>query len=218
MAFTTENRKVSDIFQRSAIYRVPRYQRDYVWKEVNWKELWIDLKFTLENENEIQWSHFLGTIVLNKSNRSETGLEVYEIIDGQQRLLTLYILMIAVYKKFNNILENRKISINEYIYNTFLTSLTKESEKKIMIDNELYNTDIKEIIDASTNDKILSDKNKLYDVFSYFDINLRGKDYKYLDKFLSKLLSVNIVEIISDEDEEIYNIFEVLNARGQKLK
>lgn len=218
MAFTTENRKVSDIFQRSAIYRVPRYQRDYVWKEVNWKELWIDLKFTLENENAIQWSHFLGTIVLNKSNRSETGLEVYEIIDGQQRLLTLYILMIAVYKKFNNILENRKISINEYIYNTFLTSLTKESEKKIMIDNELYNTDIKEIIDASANDKILSKKNKLYDVFSYFDINLRGKDYTYLDKFLSKLLSVNIVEIISDEDEEIYNIFEVLNARGQKLK
>ena len=155
---------------------------------------------------------------MNKSNRSETGLEVYEIIDGQQRLLTLYILMIAVYKKFNNILENRKISINEYIYNTFLTSLTKESEKKIMIDNELYNTDIKEIIDASANDKILSKKNKLYDVFSYFDINLRGKDYTYLDKFLSKLLSVNIVEIISDEDEEIYNIFEVLNARGQKLK
>lgn len=218
MAFTTENRKVSDIFQRSTIYRVPRYQRDYVWKEVNWKELWIDLKFTLENENAIQWSHFLGTIVLNKSSRSETGLEVYEIIDGQQRLLTLYILMIAIYKKFNNISENRKISINEYIYNTFLTSLTKESEKKIMIDNELYNTDIKEIIDASTNNKILSKKNKLYNVFSYFDTNLRGRDYTYLDKFLSKLLSVNIVEIISDEDEEIYNIFEVLNARGQKLK
>ena len=88
MAFTTENRKVSDIFQRSAIYKVPRYQRDYVWREVNWKELWIDLQFTLANENKIQWSHFLGTIVLNKSNNNESGLEVYEIIDGQQRLLT----------------------------------------------------------------------------------------------------------------------------------
>lgn len=39
-----------------------------------------------------------------------------------------------------------------------------------------------------------------------------------MEKFLEKLLSVNIVEIISGEDEEIYNIFEVLNARGQKLK
>ena len=46
MAFTTENRKIENIFQRSAVYCVPRYQRDYAWK-VNWKELWIDLEFTL---------------------------------------------------------------------------------------------------------------------------------------------------------------------------
>lgn len=217
MAFTTENRKVSDIFQRSAIYKVPRYQRDYVWKEVNWKELWIDLQFTLANENEIQWSHFLGAIVLNKSN-NESGLEVYEIIDGQQRLLTIYILMIVIYKNFKIQSENEEANINNYIYNTFLTSLTKESVKKIMIDNELYNIDIKEMIDVATNNKMPSKENKLYNVFSYFDLNLRGKDYTYLDKFLNKLLSVNIVEITSDEDEEIYNIFEVLNARGRKLK
>lgn len=217
MAFTTENRKVSDIFQRSAIYKVPRYQRDYVWKEVNWKELWIDLQFTLANESEIQWSHFLGTIVLNKSN-NESGLEVYEIIDGQQRLLTIYILMIVIYKNFKIQSENEEANINNYIYNTFLTSLTKESVKKIMIDNELYNIDIKEMIDVATNNKMLSKENKLYNVFSYFDFNLRGRDYTYLDKFLNKLLSVNIVEITSDEDEEIYNIFEVLNARGRKLK
>ena len=43
MAFTTENRKIENIFQRAAIYSVPRYQRDYVWKEVNWKELWLSL-------------------------------------------------------------------------------------------------------------------------------------------------------------------------------
>lgn len=218
VAFTTENRKVSDIFQRSAIYRVPRYQRDYVWKEVNWKELWIDLQFTLENENEIQWSHFLGTIVLNKSNNSESGLEVYEIIDGQQRLLTLYILMIVIYKSFKNQSTNEESNINNYIYYTFLTSLTKESEKKVMIDNELYNTDIQELIDAATDNKMVSRENKLYNVFMYFDSYLKGKNYSYLDKFLNKLLSVNIVEITSDEDEEIYNIFEVLNARGQKLK
>ena len=47
MAFTTENRNVSDIFQRSAKYKVPRYQRDYVWNRVNWKELWNDVNDTL---------------------------------------------------------------------------------------------------------------------------------------------------------------------------
>lgn len=218
MAFTTENRKVNDIFQRAAIYTVPRYQRDYVWKEINWKELWIDLQFTLENENEIPWSHFLGTIVLNQTNKNDSGLEIYEIIDGQQRLMTLYILLVAIYKNFKIQSEGEEENISNYIFNTFLTSLTKESKKKIMIDNELYNTNIEEIIDSATNNETISRENKLYNVFSYFDSNLKNKDYEYLDRFLNKVLSVNIVEIISDEDEEIYNIFEVLNARGQKLK
>ena len=218
MAFTTENRKVKDIFQRAAIYTVPRYQRNYVWKEVNWKELWIDLQFTLENENEIPWSHFLGTVVLNQTNKNINGLEVYEIIDGQQRLMTIYILLIAIYKNFNNQSENEEENISNYIFNTFLTSLTKESKKEIMIDNEFYNEDIKTIIDSATDNKPVDKDNQLYSLFNYFDLNLRGKEYSYIDKFLNKLLSVNIVEIISDEDEEIYNIFEVLNARGQKLK
>ena len=89
MAFTTENRTVSDIFQRAARYIVPRYQRDYVWTVVNWKELWTDLRFTLDNQGLIPWSHFLGTIVLNHKPNNENGLIVYEIIDGQQSEIDL---------------------------------------------------------------------------------------------------------------------------------
>lgn len=220
MAFTTENRKIENIFQRAAIYSVPRYQRDYVWKEVNWKELWIDLQFTLKNSNEIPWSHFLGTIVLNQSKDKENGLDKYEIIDGQQRMMTIYLLLIAIYKNFKRLSSGDIKNISNYIYESFLTSLTKESKRELMINNELYNEDLKFIIDAASNCTNIAKNNKLYKPFIYFDNNLLNKDYDYLDKFLNKLLSVNIVEIISgeDEDEEIYNIFEVLNARGQKLK
>lgn len=218
MAFTTENRKIENIFQRAAIYSVPRYQRDYVWKEVNWKELWIDLQFTLKNSNEIPWSHFLGTIVLNQSKDKENGVDKYEIIDGQQRMMTIYLLLIAIYKNFKRLSSGDIKNISNYIYESFLTSLTKESKRELMINNELYNEDLKFIIDAASNCTNVAKNNKLYKPFIYFDNNLLNKDYDYLDKFLNKLLSANIVEIISGEDEEIYNIFEVLNARGQKLK
>lgn len=218
MAFTTENRKIENIFQRAAIYNVPRYQRDYVWKEVNWKELWIDLQFTLKNSSEIPWSHFLGTIVLNQSKDKENGLDKYEIIDGQQRMMTIYLLLIAIYKNFKRLSSGDIKNISNYIYESFLTSLTKESKRELMINNELYDEDLKLIIDAASNCTNIEKNNKLYRPFVYFDNNLMNKDYDYLDKFLNKLLSVNIVEIISGEDEEIYNIFEVLNARGQKLK
>lgn len=218
MAFTTENRKIENIFQRAAVYTVPRYQRDYVWKEVNWKELWIDLQFTLQNDNKIPWSHFLGTIVLNQAEDKDNGLDKYEIIDGQQRMMTIYLLLIAIYKNFKRLSEGDKKNISNYIFESFLTSLTKESKRELMLSNELYNDDLKFIIDSASDCSTIDRSNKLYLPFMYFDNNLKDKNYEYLDKFLNKLLSVNIVEIISGEDEEIYNIFEVLNARGQKLK
>ncbi len=221
MAFTTENRKIENIFQRAAIYSVPRYQRDYVWSEINWKELWIDLEFTLQNSNDIPWSHFLGTIVLNQTKNKDNGLDLYEIIDGQQRLMTIYLLLIAIYKNIKrsyNSNQNNKKDISNYIYESFLTSLTKDSNREILINNELYNNDLKEIIDAASQSRNIDKSNKLYCAFMYFDNNLKEQNYEYIDKLLNKLLSVNIVEIISGEDEEIYNIFEVLNARGQKLK
>lgn len=39
MAFKTENRKISNIFEGQKIYTVPRYQRNYIWDKNNWSEL-----------------------------------------------------------------------------------------------------------------------------------------------------------------------------------
>ena len=218
MAFTTENRTVSDIFQRAARYIVPRYQRDYVWTVVNWKELWTDLRFTLDNQGSIPWSHFLGTIVLNHKSNNEDGLIVYEIIDGQQRLMTLYIILTCIYRNYRRIGTEDANHLAQYIYESFLTSLSRDNNREPVINNSLYDYSIKELVDKSMHSENIPDNNKLIKVFSYFDNLLQDKNFSYISDFLDKVLSVNIVEIISGEDEEIYNIFEVLNARGQKLR
>ncbi|EME8181206.1 DUF262 domain-containing protein, partial [Enterococcus faecium] len=90
MGFSTENRTVLSLFQRSSVYKVPRYQRAYVWTEKNWSELLSDINFTV-NIHDINWSHFLGTIVLNNidkqlGDRKDPGIINFEIIDGQQRI------------------------------------------------------------------------------------------------------------------------------------
>lgn len=220
MAFTTENRSISDIFQRSAQYIVPRYQRTYVWNKVNWKELWNDLTFTIKNSNQnIPWSHFLGTIVLNKEENKKKNLEIYEVIDGQQRLMTIYVLLIVLYKNFSRIESDDARQRATYIRVTFLTSLNNAAETELVISNENYDNDLKEFMDyAVSEENHISESNALKSLFVYFDSLLVGKNFDYLDLVLEKLLNVNIVEIISGEDEEIYNIFEVLNARGQKLR
>lgn len=220
MTFNTETRKISDIFQRAAEYSIPRYQRNYVWKEVNWKELLVDIRFTMDNGDEIPWSHFLGTIVLNK-HLPDKGVEKYEIIDGQQRLTTIYILLVAIYKRLRDINTDVSTKRAKYIFETFISTLNNLSERILVIKNEDYDHDIKEIIDsASSSDKrrTIQKQNNYYKLYNYFISDLKNRDYNDVSEFLDKLLSANIVEIISGQEEEIYNIFEVLNARGQKLK
>ncbi len=67
---------------------MPDYQRLYAWEEKNCKDFWNDIiKSVKEGQN-----HYLGTITLE-----EKGNGKYEVIDGQQRLTTFYLFVLALY-------------------------------------------------------------------------------------------------------------------------
>lgn len=226
MSFKTENRKISNIFESQRIYSVPRYQRGYVWENINWSELLNDIKFTIrENDTAVNWSHFFGAIVLNKkypeNNYNDSlGIESYEIIDGQQRLTTIFVIFIALCSRYRSLGSNVASSRADYIEKTYiyLTSYS-DSEKIFKLDNAEITSDIKAICQSALDQTYIpTNSNKpIYKLFNFFLDEFKQYDFNQLEKFFSKLLSINIVEIISEEDEEIYNIFEVLNARGQKL-
>ena len=73
--------KLFQIFKDCSII-VPELQRKYVWNREQWQCLWNDLMKAMEED---KW-HFLGTIVLRKS---EDGNNKYELLDGQQRFTTI---------------------------------------------------------------------------------------------------------------------------------
>lgn len=219
MAFKTENRKISNIFEGQKIYSVPRYQRNYIWDKVNWNQLVEDIKFTLEQENNKKWSHFLGAIVLNKKNEenSNLGIEEFEIIDGQQRLTTIFILFLVIFSKLKKI--NKNNIEEDYIDNTYIKIKKISGEVVFKFKNPELDADIEEIYQKIKDDEKIDEKSKIKKLFLFLEEKLNEyTSVEEIKQFLNSLLSVNIVEIISEEDEEIYNIFEVLNARGQKLK
>lgn len=225
MGFNTENRSILEFFQKSVVYIVPRYQRSYVWKETNWSELLTDITFTMNTGSRTSWSHFLGTIVLNDINKElkyskDPGVTYYEIIDGQQRITTIYIIFAAIVKHFNSLEDEKESERAIYVKETFLTTLKSTNEKITKLNNPDATKDIQSLLDyVSYNSKNeLSKSNRFYQVFMYFISYIENKSFDDTVLFLNKLLEINIVEIISGEEEEIYNIFEVLNARGQKLK
>lgn len=214
MAFETENRKISNIFEGQKIYTVPRYQRNYIWDENNWSELLEDIEFTLGQENKMQWSHFLGAIVLSFKD-SNFGIEKYEIIDGQQRITTIFILFLAILSKLK---ESNELEQATYIYDTYIKVRKFDGTIGFKFENPELDEDIKHIYQAISDGNNIEGKTKIIQLFIFFKEKLEKYTPEDIKNFLQKLLFINIVEIISKEDEEIYNIFEVLNARGQKLK
>jgi hypothetical protein len=88
-------RTLQQILHSCEQYVIPLFQRYYVWKEENWEQLWDDLMVLLENPEEMR-RHFLGAVVCVAERHLPGVVPAYQVIDGQQRLITLSILLCAV--------------------------------------------------------------------------------------------------------------------------
>jgi uncharacterized protein with ParB-like and HNH nuclease domain len=76
-------------------YHVPKYQREYTWGKTEWEQL-------LEDIEENDPGYFMGSIICIDDNH-ELGpgeSRVYEVVDGQLRLTTLSLLLMAIYKAY----------------------------------------------------------------------------------------------------------------------
>ena len=74
---------VSHVFD-NINYLVPIYQRNYAWSEIQIVQLIEDIESSIDGSNK---NYFLGNLIVNQTDNN-----VYEVIDGQQRLTTLYLL------------------------------------------------------------------------------------------------------------------------------
>ena len=110
---------IYQLFDHNMRYIVPLFQRQYVWiQEKQWQPLWNDIKGKAEDYLDYQKgqgsqpsNHFLGAIVLNPT--SFQGLQVPGklIVDGQQRLTTLQIILLAL-RDYARSIEHTRIQQN----------------------------------------------------------------------------------------------------------
>ncbi|WP_200919646.1 GmrSD restriction endonuclease domain-containing protein [Rathayibacter sp. Leaf296] len=93
-----------DVFNVPQQLVVPLFQRPYVWNEAEqWEPLWSDLRRITEvhlSAGGSRAAHFLGAIVLQRMETAYGALQVWQIIDGQQRLTTLQLLLDAAASVF----------------------------------------------------------------------------------------------------------------------
>lgn len=111
MAFEAKDYAISDILNKS-VFDIPRNQRRYVWKKPHWQDLYEDIVFSITETKP----HFVGSIVLESGGKKD-GLSYYTIIDGQQRLTTITIVLLAIMKHLLQLPFHVLLVVNNLINN-----------------------------------------------------------------------------------------------------
>lgn len=189
---------------------IPVYQRNYDWKMEHCKQLYDDLVKIIRQNRK---SHFFGSIV---SVQSESGtMEEFLIIDGQQRLTTISLLLLAIY----HLLSTGKMVSRDH-------QLTDKILKKYLIDE--YEPEEKRIkLKPIKNDQkafgILFDQDEEYIPDSNLTINYR---YFYdriqhgeldIDELFDAICKLEIINISLNHEDNPQLIFESLNSTGLNL-
>ncbi|MDA1012903.1 MAG: DUF262 domain-containing protein [Planctomycetota bacterium] len=208
------------------IYHVPDYQRDYSWKVDNWEDLWLDL---IEMEQTAAAQHYMGAIVL----KEETP-EVFLIIDGQQRLATLSILVLAVVSQLESMAdegqefeENRErasLLRQSFIGTKDPGSLTETSKLKLNDSNDAFYQGTLIQLDQPASVRALSDSEALlWNAFRYFREKIGTKfaeaSGQVLANWINQFVAVRLffIQVSVESEVSAYTVFETLNARGLEL-
>jgi hypothetical protein len=96
----TNPQSIAEVFEASAQYVIPVFQRHYVWdREAQWEALWEDVlsQTRVRLQGQIPKAHFCGAIVVDqKKQQAVNEIPKYQVIDGQQRLTTFQIILASI--------------------------------------------------------------------------------------------------------------------------
>lgn len=221
---------IKDVFAEDMWFNIPDYQRPYVWGEDQISTLLDDISYAALNTPDSQY--FLGSLVLHSQDKDfeNTNYQENAVLDGQQRLTTLYILQAVV----------RDIATDDRLKQTCSKAIFQEGnpydgiperlriEFAIRSDVEAFiSTYIKEIggtqriellqqlINTSANVSIRNMAKAILIINKWF----KNDDNIDIDTFFPYLRQyVIMVYVASNELEDAFRLFTVLNDRGIKLR
>ena len=224
-------------------YYIPPFQRDYSWKKSEWEQLWDDLDNSDINNTD---GYYLGTIITIEETNGDSryGLNRYQVIDGQQRLTTLSLLLLAV---FSHITENEQLincvstqrqaaqlymELLEEIVN-FQTIDDKDDEVYIVQkpklelqadSNNLYRNLVYSVLkkDKHIQTESVSDtidkRKKIWSAFNYFHERLKSlNDFGQVKALIKNINAAKVINICVNNANQAFEIFDSVNNRGVPL-
>lgn len=207
----------------SNYFEIPRFQRPYSWEKENWEDFWNDALSTKKDD------YFIGSVVTYAKGQSKA------IVDGQQRLTTITIILSAIrnsYRKFGY--EDRATGTQ-----LFIERNNKNNEATFVLKTETsypyLQTGIQSFQPQKQKIKLGEEESLLQGAFQYFttcideetskiqalsgisETTRRSKIKSKLDELRDTVLSLKLIYVELDNEDDAYQVFETLNTRGKDL-
>jgi len=221
-------------------YHVPKYQRAYTWGRGQWEQLYQDI-----DENDP--GYFMGSLICVKNNDPQVGEEqIYDLIDGQQRMTTLSLFMMALYKQLKDVNDDVEFE-DEDDKKDFCDAINSIQNKLIKKKKDHRDYEVGGFVDkgrmvfcrvqpssqgSNLDDFIyilseiglINQRPKpsycgvrlMYKAFAYFQ-SIIPKDKDELLAIVSKINELVFVFISADSQSSAFTLFESLNNRGVPL-
>ena len=205
-----ENKLIRFLEGHDKSFVIPVYQRNYDWNKANCRQLLSDLLDVIQKKRK---SHFFGSIVYLYNDENEDNGQELMIIDGQQRITTISLLMLALVHIKEETKVNEELDIN-LLTNEYLIGKYNQKEK----------VKLKPVKNDALALKCLFDKDfKQYNnsniVTNYLFFKEQLKETKVpLNELFSAIKKLDIVDIklkVSEDNPQL--IFESLNSTGLDL-
>lgn len=209
--------RIQKLFQD--FYIIPDYQREYVWEEKQVNQLLNDIYEQFSGNPDAEY--FLGTIVICKHRTTNK----HEVIDGQQRLITLSLLL----NSFRRLLKENSREVGHIV--PLLYSVTSDAKGNAISSNildieyegknvlyDLYKTDRYGEINYNSIEgkpgKTIYDAHEVIESFLKETFTL-PRDIEEFAHFLGYILNkVKVIQIATPELSSALKIFETINERG----
>ena len=203
---------IYEILNGNKQFLIPVYQRFYSWDIDQCKRLWNDI---VEMQRKGKEGHFVGSIVNIAEQAMPTGVQKYMIIDGQQRMTTLTLLLLALrdyaIKNPNDTTINARRIDNMLLKNEYESG---DERYKLL----LTETD-RDILISLVEEKPIAEgtRSRLIENYSFFANKLADKEIQPAEVYesIGKLQIVNITLDRAVDDAQA--IFESLNSTGKEL-
>ena len=205
----TEQKLVQYMEGSDKRFVIPVYQRNYDWKTENCKQLFDDLVKVIRKSRK---SHFFGSIV---SAHVDDSFNEFLIIDGQQRLTTVSLLLLALY---NVMIDGKAVpakgNLPDRILKTYLIDEWQEDETRIKL-KPVKN-------DQNAFGKLFGDKDEyipgsnITANYKYFYERIQRQEIT-VDELFDAVCRLEIINISLSTDDNPQLIFESLNSTGLAL-